>query len=195
MPVVELLNCRIEGHKQKSIINLIVNSYLLLAPCTIYCFIISQNVFTGGVRISNLENVAGDFLALLAYMRDKFIRPFEQKTRSRLSHVQFFAVSLLHLKGSLSMSELAHEMQISKQQLSPLVYRLINQGLLVRKPDENDRRIVRMEVTEQGRKMVEELFEEIKLDLVAKLRTLPGMELDELEQMLKRIQEILENVE
>jgi len=139
--------------------------------------------------------VAGDFLALLAYMRDKFFRPFEQKTRSRLSHVQFFAVSLLHRKGSLSMSELAHEMQISKQQLSPLVYKLINQGLLVRKPDENDRRIVRIEVTEQGRNMVKEIFAEIKLDLVEKLRTLPGMELDELKQMLQRIQEILKNVE
>lgn len=139
--------------------------------------------------------MAGDFLALLADMKDKFFRPLEHITRSRLSHVQFFAVSLLHRQGSLSMSELAHEMQISKQQLSPLVCKLINQGLLVRKPDENDRRIVRIEVTEQGRKMVEELSGEIKLDLVAKLRTLPGMELEELELMLKRIQEILKNVE
>lgn len=139
--------------------------------------------------------MAGDLLALLAYMKGKFFRPLEQITRSRLSHVQFYAVSRLHRKGSLSMSELAQETQISKQQLTPLVYKLINQGFLVRKADENDRRVVRIEVTEQGRNMLDELFAKIKLDLVEKLRTLPGMELDELELMLKRIQEILKKVE
>jgi DNA-binding MarR family transcriptional regulator len=92
------------------------------------------------------------------------------------------------------MTELAHEMQVSKQQLTPLVYKLINQGLLVKKEDENDRRIVRIEVTEQGGNMVKELFAEIRLDLVEKLRTLPCEELDELDHMLKRIQEILKNV-
>lgn len=127
-------------------------------------------------------------------MRDKFFRPFEQKTRSRLSHVQYMAVSLLYRNGSRSMTELAHEMQVSKQQLTPLVYKLINQGLLVKKEDENDRRIVRIEVTEQGGNMVKELFAEIRLDLVEKLRTLPCEELDELDHMLKRIQEILKNV-
>lgn len=86
-------------------------------------------------------------------------------------------------------------MQISKQQLTPLVNKLIGQGLLAKKEDEKDRRIVRIEVTEQARKMVGELFVEIKLDLVAKLRALPGEELDELGQMLKKIQEILKHVE
>lgn len=95
----------------------------------------------------------------------------------------------------MSMSELACEMQISKQQLTPLVNKLIGQGLLAKKEDEKDRRIVRIEVTEQARKMVGELFVEIKLDLVAKLRALPGEELDELGQMLKKIQEILKHVE
>jgi DNA-binding MarR family transcriptional regulator len=139
--------------------------------------------------------VADNLLALLAYMRDKFFRPFEQKTRSRLSHVQHFAVSLLSRKGPLSMSEMAHEMQISKQQLTPLVYKLIKQGLLVRKADGNDRRVVYIEVTEQGRKMVEELFAEIKLDLAERLKALSVTELDELEQLMKKIHEILKVIE
>ncbi|WP_421072573.1 MarR family winged helix-turn-helix transcriptional regulator [Pelotomaculum propionicicum] len=119
----------------------------------------------------------------------------EQKTRSHLSHVQHFAVSTLYRKGSLSMSELAHEMQISKQQLTPLVNKLINQGLLAKKEDENDRRIVRIEVTEQGRNMLREIFAEIRIDLMEKLRLLPDGELAELDYMLRRIIEILKNAE
>lgn len=93
------------------------------------------------------------------------------------------------------MSDLACEMQISKQQLTPLVDKLINQGLLVKKADEHDRRIVRIEVTEQGREMIREMFAEIRADLVEKLRLLPEQELAELDQMLKRMLEILKSVE
>lgn len=89
------------------------------------------------------------------------------------------------------MSELADEMRISKQQLTPLINKLIDCKLLIRKTDTNDRRIVRLEVTGLGRNTVEELFNEAKLALIEKLRKLPGTELDELEQMLKRIVGIL----
>ena len=127
-------------------------------------------------------------------MRDKFFRPLEQKTRSHLSHVQHFAVSTLNRTDSLSMSELAQEMQISKQQLTPLVNKLINQGLLVKKEDEYDRRIVRIEVTEQGRNMLREIFAEMRIELMDKLRLLSDEELAELDHMLKRVMVILRNL-
>ncbi|OPX85231.1 MAG: putative HTH-type transcriptional regulator YusO [Pelotomaculum sp. PtaB.Bin117] len=141
-----------------------------------------------------MEQVADDLLALMACVRDKFIRPAELITRSRISHVQFFAISVLRRSGSLSMSELAGKMQISKQQLTPLVYKLIDNGLLIRKTDEKDRRIVRIEATETGRNMFDEILAEIKKDLIEKLETLPEMELNELEQTLKRTYEILKSI-
>ncbi|MDD2553315.1 MAG: MarR family transcriptional regulator [Desulfotomaculaceae bacterium] len=127
-------------------------------------------------------------------MRDKFFRPLEQKTRSHLSHVQHFAVSTLYRKGSLSMSELAQEMQISKQQLTPIVNKLVHQSLLVKKADEYDRRIVRIEVTEQGRNMLREIFAEMRIELMDKLRLLSDEELAELDHMLKRVMVILRNL-
>lgn len=148
----------------------------------------------GGAEIGNLENVADDFLSLLAYIRENFFRPLEQITRSRLSPIQYYAVSILYRKGSLSMSELASEMRISKQQLTPLICKLIDNSLLVKKIDENDRRIVHIAITESGRSKVEELWAEVKLTLAEKLSALPDMELDELGQMLKRIQEVLKSV-
>lgn len=154
----------------------------------------TQIIHAGGVEIGNLENVAGDFLTLLVYIREKFFRPVELITRSQLSPIQSYAVSVLYRKGSLSMSELASELQITKQQLTPLIHKLIDYNLLVKKTDLNDRRIVRLEITEPGRSMVEKLRTEMKLALAEKLRALPGMELDELDQMLKRIQEILKSV-
>jgi DNA-binding MarR family transcriptional regulator len=93
------------------------------------------------------------------------------------------------------MSELAHEMMISKQQLTPLVCKLLEQGLLARRADENDRRIVRLEISDRGRKKIAKLIKEGRQDLMKKLSVLPAGEMDELERMLKRTLEILKNVE
>lgn len=146
------------------------------------------------LTIGNLEEVAGDFLVILEYMREKFFRPVDQITRSRLSPVQFCAMSILCRKGSLSMSELADVMRISKQQLTPLTRKLIDCKLLSKKTDSDDRRIVRLEVTEIGRSTLMDLFNEMKLALVERLKELPVSELDDLGQMLKRILGILKSV-
>ncbi len=141
--------------------------------------------------MSNLENVAGEFLRLLGYIRDNYFRPAEQITRSRLSPGQFHAISILFHKGSLPMSELAAVMKISKQQLTPIISKLIESSLVVRKTDENDRRIVRIEITELGKSIHKALFTRIKVNFTEKLSEIPDKELEELKQMVTRMQEIL----
>ena len=85
-------------------------------------------------------------------------------------------------------------MKISKQQITPLICKLIDSGLVVREADEHDRRIVRIEITEAGRETVEDLMQEIKQVFIVKLEVLTDQDLDELGQMLRRIREILEQV-
>ena len=143
--------------------------------------------------MSQLENVAEEFLRLLGYIRDNYFKPAEQIARARLSPAQFHAIGILFRKDSLPMSELAAEMKISKQQLTPIIARLIESSLVVRKTDENDRRIVRIEITELGRSTYKALFVQIKVNFTEKLSEIPDKELDELKQMVTRMQEILKN--
>lgn len=141
--------------------------------------------------MSNAENIAGDFLSLLGLIKHEYFKPAEQITRNRLSPAQFHAINILCHKVSLPMSELAAELKISKQQLTPLVARLIEYNLVVRKPDESDRRIIRIEITEEGRNIFKALFVEIRRNFTEKLSSVPEDELDELAHMLTRMQEIL----
>ena len=145
--------------------------------------------------MSNLENVANEFLALLGYIKRQYFKPAEQIARSRLSPAQFQAITILYHKKSLPMSELAVEMKVSKQQLTPIIAKLIETGLAARKEDENDRRVVRIEITEQGRSTFQALFAQIKINFTKKLSIIPDEELDELQQMLVRMQEILKTEE
>ena len=77
------------------------------------------------IIINNLDNTSDGFLVLIGYMKEKFFRPAEQITRPYISHGQFHALSTLYREGLLPMSELAAEMKISKQQLTPLIDKLI----------------------------------------------------------------------
>jgi len=141
--------------------------------------------------MSNLENIVDEFLALLGYIKRQYFKPAEQIARSRLSPAQFQAISILYHKDFLPMTELAVEMQISKQQLTPIIARLIETNLVARKEDENDRRVVNIEITEQGRSIFQALFAQIKINFIEKLSAIPDQELDELKQILVRMQEII----
>lgn len=141
--------------------------------------------------MSKLEKVTAEFLALLEYIGDEYFKPAEQITRSRLSPGQFHTLSILCRKGALPMSELAGELKISKQQLTPMIAKLIESQLVVRKTDANDRRIVRIEITPAGRSIFETLGAEIKRNFTQKLSLIPEIELEELEEMVTRMQAIL----
>jgi DNA-binding MarR family transcriptional regulator len=140
------------------------------------------------------DDVAGSFFALFGDIHDKFLRPGEKITRPRLSPAQFHALTNLRHEGPLPISELASELKISKQQITPLLGKLIENGLVVRRTDEHDRRIVRIEITAAGRSTVENLWAEVKLVIAGKLEVLPEADLDELSQIIRRMREILCNV-
>lgn len=141
--------------------------------------------------LSELKVLVDDFLVLMGHMRDNYLRPAEQITRMRLSPGQFHAVSILRARGPLPMRELAAIMRISKQQLTPLICKLIDAGLAERRIDQKDRRIQLIDITAKGRDTFETLKGEIKQAFTERLAVLPEEEIRELAQLVKRIHEIL----
>ncbi len=141
--------------------------------------------------MSKVEKVAGDFMSFFGLIKHEYLKPAEHITRTRLSPTQFHTLGILYRRNSLPMSELAGLLKISKQQLTPLVDKLSDCQLVSRKLDEEDRRVVRIELTEQGHITFRSAFVEIRRSFTEKLGKLPEADLDELEFMLKRMTEIL----
>lgn len=141
--------------------------------------------------MSELKVLVDDFLLLMGHMRDNYFRPAEQITRMRLSPGQFHALSILRARGPLPMRELAALMRVSKQQLSPLICKLIDAGLTERKIDQNDRRIQLIDVSAKGQETFETLKGEIRQSFTEKMEVLPEEDIRELAQLVKRIHEIL----
>ncbi|MEN6347954.1 MAG: MarR family transcriptional regulator [Syntrophomonas sp.] len=143
--------------------------------------------------MSNLDKVVDDFMVLMGYMRTYYFRPAEHFTRLHFGHSHMHALSLIARRGSCTMREMAAELMVSKQQLTQLVDRMVEAGQVVRKPDENDRRLVRIELSDKGRNMFKEMGARLKSSFREKLSQIPDSELDQLELMLPRIHKILQD--
>lgn len=141
--------------------------------------------------MSKVEKVTGDLLALLGTVKKEIFRPMEQVARNRLSPSQFHTLAILYQHSPLPMSELAAGLKISKQQLTPLVARMVECGLLERSLDQADRRVVRLQITGSGRSTYRSVFSEIRTELTHRLALLPEASLDELENILARLNQLL----
>jgi len=87
-------------------------------------------------------------------------------------------------KGINSVSEIAEAKFISQSAISQAVETLVQRGLLTRQPDANDRRIVRLQLTEAGRSLLDNVFEENRRWLELRFEGLAQAELAAIDQAL-----------
>jgi DNA-binding MarR family transcriptional regulator len=101
-------------------------------------------------------------------------------------------------KKNQTMSDLGNHLQRTKPNMTAIINRLIEEGKVRRLPDEKDRRIIRIEITEKGRQAVTHKKEEIKATLIKNLAHLEPEDLSSLSNALsemKRIITLLRQVE
>ena len=74
-----------------------------------------------------------------------------------LTFTQLRVLSALARRGSLRVSELAETFDIGLAAASALADRMSRRGLITRRPDPEDRRIVRLELSPRGRQLLERM--------------------------------------
>jgi DNA-binding MarR family transcriptional regulator len=94
--------------------------------------------------------------------------------------------------GPLRLSELAERMGITAPTASRAVDGLVGLGILERLPDPGDRRAVRIDVTEPGRKLVEERMARAAAALEPAVGTLSAQDRAQLAALLTRLADALE---
>lgn len=77
-----------------------------------------------------------------------------------LSMPQFSLLMQLHHKGACGMSEVSGRFEITPAAASQLVDKLVQNGLIIREEDPNDRRAKLLNLTDKGRELIEQGIEE-----------------------------------
>jgi DNA-binding MarR family transcriptional regulator len=78
----------------------------------------------------------------------------ERVSEQGLTLPQYTALSVLKLRSGLSNAQLARRTFVRPQSMMQVISKLQAAGLIARRPDENHARILRTEITSEGRKVL-----------------------------------------
>jgi len=78
------------------------------------------------------------------------------------AHLLFAIHAAQHQEGSTRMVDIALDLGVTARTLTTMVDALERQGLIIRVPDPADRRAIQLELTEQGRAIVEPLGQAVE---------------------------------
>jgi DNA-binding MarR family transcriptional regulator len=94
-------------------------------------------------------------------------------------------------QNSLTMTELAKTLMMTKPQLTHVVNPLVSLGIVERRPDEKDRRVINLALTNDGRVLLEEGKQKVKENTKNRLATLTTEELTQMSVALETLRNIV----
>ncbi len=100
---------------------------------------------------------------------------------------QFGALEALYHLGSMNLSELSQKLLKSGGNITMVADNLEKRGLLVRKRSKTDRRYVKVELTYEGKNLIESIFPEHVTNIVNEMNALDPGELEELSRLCKKL--------
>lgn len=102
--------------------------------------------------------------------------------------------SILHNDG-MPMKHYGHRMSISKPNMTKVVNHLIEEGYVTRGTDPDDRRIITLHITDEGKKTVEAFYDSFKSEIIESTQALSDEDMDALIDSFKTIQSILSKLD
>ena len=127
-----------------------------------------------------------DRAALLSQLLDEFaghspaaaMRHMRQWPSGALSLVHVNVLAVLDVDGPLPMRALAETLDVSQASATGIVDRMEQRGLVERHRDDEDRRVVRVALTADGRRLIDGMAAERRGHLAKILDTLTDAELE-----------------
>lgn len=104
-----------------------------------------------------------------------------------LTSAQSGVVRTIFKNGPVSSAELSRKLYVTPSNITGIIDRLVKKALVERIPQANDRRVVRIHLTEQGHALGEILPDPIEKKLIAGLAGLPPEHIRLLRDMIRQL--------
>jgi len=126
-----------------------------------------------------------EYKALSRQFMSSFIAIHQKFFRNAVMPIplnQFLLLQVLSNDGPTTIRNLCKNLLLSKQQMSPLVEKLLRMKLIIREPLHNDRRFMIVSLTPLGQSTVDAFNEQLRQRVENGLRTLPDEDISYMSQ-------------
>jgi DNA-binding MarR family transcriptional regulator len=119
-------------------------------------------------------SIAGnsDIFDFIISVRRSLEKPFEHCFKGEFTALQLNALCVLCVNGEMTMTELAANLHIQRQQMSRIIEKLYKDGHIVRTVHCNDRRKIFISVSDKTAAYIHSVREKFELVLKAELKNL-----------------------
>ena len=142
---------------------------------------------------SQLNNISDNLYMLLLSLNRQVFNPTELTKKFNAPHSHLKVLFYLIHHGPTSISKMAKELYISKPNMTPILDKLVEDGLVSRYYDPNDRRVIRVERTPKACEFLKAGEEHIKSLMKEKLLNLTEDDLNNLSLSLETLISIVRN--
>ncbi len=144
---------------------------------------------------SILERVTEDLLSIppviFRIVRNKFVRAALTDIGVDITPHHFEIIRLLMEEGTMHAAEIGHRLELARAQMTQLIDRLVDLGIVERQLDITDRRMINISLTSQGTSLLEEHKHIVEEAIREKMSFLSERELEELSDSLRKLWSIL----
>ena len=110
---------------------------------------------------TSLHRFSREVTEIMPFLLREFVkREKNEFATGRISFPQMVALDLLAQRSRVKMTEIAHALSVQLSTATPLVDRLIREGMAARSRDDKDRRLVWVTPTAKGRKVLNNILRE-----------------------------------
>lgn len=139
-----------------------------------------------------VEAVAKSFKSAYRSLDRRKGRQTHRLAGEELSQAQFEVLVELMKQGPLAVGALAESMGLSAASVSQMIDRLADQGHVIRSRSEADRRVVEVDLSDQGRAALDPIIKRWRNAWTAALDDLPDSDLEAAARVLGRITALYE---
>lgn len=104
-----------------------------------------------------------------------------------LNPSEFGVLELLYHKGEQPIQNIGKKILLASSSLTYVIDKLESKGLVSRKPCETDRRVIFTSITEDGRKLMDEIFPLNEKDIEKIFQALEASELEQYVELVKKV--------
>jgi DNA-binding MarR family transcriptional regulator len=146
-----------------------------------------------------LDSVAENLFSTLPLIhrsiRKKLLKTVLESIKENIAPPHFEIMKLLEEAGTLHIAEIGERLQIARPQMTHLIDRLVELGMVKREIAAEDRRMINVMLTEKGIAILNEHDSDIKDAIMETLSCLTDEELQDLSTSLIKLRKIFSKIE